>query len=37
MIKEIRFENELWVLDGYDVDKDGAICKVYFNVKQVGA
>ena len=36
MIKEIRFENELWVLDGWDVDKEGKTSKIYFKVKQVG-
>ena len=37
MIEEIRFDNEVWVLDGWDVDKEGKISKIYFKVKQVGA
>lgn len=32
MIKEIVFENERWVLDGWDVDNEGKMSKVYFKV-----
>lgn len=32
MIKEIRFDNEVWVLDGWNVNKSGKMSKIYFKV-----